>query len=160
MFSFKVVTIAAVHLAYPYLASDKFCGTQTDQDAESFIQLIKAATTWNETKTNFISSFSHGRNITGHRLEVEQCFENGRENFRNFFHRFKRAVDNGWLDDKNVFRMPNRIENEQHNDDNENRGTWNAVYEDLDKFFCNEKPNDIYWSNRTLPGITSPLILF
>ena len=38
--------MAAAHLAYPDLAVDKFCGTDLDQDAESFIQLI-------ERKINF-----------------------------------------------------------------------------------------------------------
>ena len=33
--------MAAAHLAYPDLAVDKFSGTDTDQDAESFIQLIE-----------------------------------------------------------------------------------------------------------------------
>ena len=38
--------MAAVHLTYPDLAVDKFSGTDPDQDAESFIQLI-------ERKINF-----------------------------------------------------------------------------------------------------------
>ena len=38
--------MANTHLAYPDLAIDKFSGTDTDQDAESFIQLI-------ERKINF-----------------------------------------------------------------------------------------------------------
>ena len=38
--------MAATHLAYPDLALDKFSGTDADQDAESFIQLI-------ERKINF-----------------------------------------------------------------------------------------------------------
>ena len=38
--------MAATHLAYPDLALDKFSGTDPDQDAESFIQLI-------ERKNNF-----------------------------------------------------------------------------------------------------------
>ena len=33
--------MAAAHLAYPDLAGDKFSGTDPDQDAESFIQLIE-----------------------------------------------------------------------------------------------------------------------
>ena len=40
------ITIAAAHLACPDLAVDKFCCTDPDQDAESFIQLI-------ERKINF-----------------------------------------------------------------------------------------------------------
>ena len=41
-----IPTMANTHLAYPDLAIDKFSGTDPDQDAESFIQLI-------ERKTNF-----------------------------------------------------------------------------------------------------------
>ena len=41
-----VITMAAAHLAYPDLTVDKFSGTDPDQDAESFIQLI-------EQKINF-----------------------------------------------------------------------------------------------------------
>ena len=33
--------MANTHLAYPNLASDKFSGTDPDQDAESFVQLIE-----------------------------------------------------------------------------------------------------------------------
>ena len=36
-----IITMAAAHLAYPDLAVDKFSGTDLDQDAESFIQLIE-----------------------------------------------------------------------------------------------------------------------
>ena len=41
-----IITMAAAHLAYPDLAVDKFSGTDPDQDAEAFIQLI-------ERKINF-----------------------------------------------------------------------------------------------------------
>ena len=39
-----------------------------------FLQLMEAATLWNEVKMNFITRFSDGRNKYGHRLEVEQCW--------------------------------------------------------------------------------------
>ena len=42
-----IITMAAAHFAYPDLAVDKFSGTDTDRDAESFIQLI-------ERKINFV----------------------------------------------------------------------------------------------------------
>ena len=41
-----IPTMAITHLAYPDLAIDNFSGTDPDQDAESFIQLI-------ERKVNF-----------------------------------------------------------------------------------------------------------
>ena len=45
--------MAAAHLAYPDLAVDKFSGTDPDQDAESFIQVI-------ERKINFALRDAHG----------------------------------------------------------------------------------------------------
>ena len=74
MCSLIFITITALHLAYPYVASEKFSGTQPDQDAESFLQLIEAATLWNEIKTNFNTRFSEGRFKLGHLLEVEQVW--------------------------------------------------------------------------------------
>ena len=41
-----IITMAAAHFDYPDLAVDKFSGTDPDQDAESFNQLI-------ERKINF-----------------------------------------------------------------------------------------------------------
>ena len=138
--------MAATHLAYPDLALDKFSGTDPDQDAESFIQLIErkinfalgdapanpdalanynfrkkalfssllrgpaaewygstieAATPWEDIRTNFITRFSDGRNKFRHRLEVEHCVRRDGEEIRNFFHRIKKTVDKGWLDDMN-----------------------------------------------------------
>ena len=67
------ITITATHFAYPYAASDNFSWTETDIDAESFLQLTKATTLWNGLKMNFITRFSDGRNKFRHRLEVEPC---------------------------------------------------------------------------------------
>ena len=55
-------TIVAVHLAYPYLALDKVSGSETYQDAETFVQLIEVAGTSNEVKTIFKTRFSDERN--------------------------------------------------------------------------------------------------
>ena len=105
-------------LAYPDLALDKFSGTDSDQDAESFVQLkerkinfalgdapadpdvlvsytfrkntlfssllqgpaaewyeknIENATTWEDTREQFITRFSDGENKFRHRMEVEHC---------------------------------------------------------------------------------------
>ena len=67
-------TITAIQLAYSHLASDKPPCTELDKDAESFLQLMEAATSWNEVKMNFNTIFSDGRNEYRHRLEVEQCW--------------------------------------------------------------------------------------
>ena len=74
MCSLIFITITALHLAYPYVASEKFSGIEPDQDFESFLQLIVAATLWNEIKTNFNTRFSEGRFKLDHQLEVEQCW--------------------------------------------------------------------------------------
>ena len=74
MFLLIFITITAIHLAYPYTASDKFSCTEPDQNAESFLQLTEATTLWNEVKMNFITRFSDGRNKFRHRLEVEHCW--------------------------------------------------------------------------------------
>ena len=50
-----------------------FCA-KPDNDAESFLQLIEAATLWNEIEVNFITRFSDGRNKFRPRLEVEHCW--------------------------------------------------------------------------------------
>ena len=68
------ITITAIHLAYPYAASDKFSCTEPDIDAESFLQLTEATTLWNGLKMNSITRCSEGRNKFRNRLEVEHCW--------------------------------------------------------------------------------------
>ena len=53
-----IITMASAHLADPDLAVDKFSGTDPDQDAESFIQLI-------ERKLNFALGDAPGDAIGG-----------------------------------------------------------------------------------------------
>ena len=122
--------MANTHLAYPDLALDKFFGTDPDQDAESFVQLIERkinfalgdapadlddfvsytfrikalfssllrgpaaecyennienATTWADTREQFITRFSDGRNKFRHRMEVEHCVRGDGEEIRNFY---------------------------------------------------------------------------
>ena len=83
MFLFIIITITAIHLAYPYAASDKFPTTGPDKDAESFLQLTEATTLWNGMKMNFITRFSDGRNKFRHRLEVEHCWPDDTNGIRN-----------------------------------------------------------------------------
>ena len=136
--------MADTHLAYPDLALDKFSGTDPDQDAESFVQLIERkinsalgdapadpddlvsytfrkqalfssllrgpasewyennienATTWADTREQFITRFSDGRNKYRHRTEVEHGVRGNGEEIRTFLHRIKKIVDKGWPDD-------------------------------------------------------------
>ena len=74
MFLLINITIIAIHLAYPYAASDKFFSTEPDKGAESFLQLTEATTLRIGMKMNFITSFSDGRNKYRNRLEVEHCW--------------------------------------------------------------------------------------
>ena len=132
------------HLAYPDLSLDKFSGTDPDQDAEYFVQLIERkinfalgdapadpddlvsytfrkkalfssllrgpaaeryeniienATTWVDTREQFITRFFDGRNKFRHRMEVEHCVRGDGEEIRNFLHRIKKIVEKGWPDD-------------------------------------------------------------
>ena len=132
--------MANAHLAYHNLALDKFSGTDPDQDAESFVQLIERkinfalgdapadsddlasctfrkkalfssvlrgpaaewyennienATTWADTREQFITRFSDGRNKFRHRMEVEPCVRGDGEEIRYFLHRIKKIVDKG-----------------------------------------------------------------
>ena len=100
---FCFITITALHLAYPYVASEKFSATQPDQDAESFLQLIEAATLWNEIKTNFNTRFSEGRFKLGHLLEVEQGWLDDRERIiPNARQNAERATEKGQLVERYV----------------------------------------------------------
>ena len=73
MFPLIIITITAIHFAYPYLASDKFSYNEPDNNAESFLRLTEATTLWKGTKMNFITRSSVvGRSKFRHRLGVEQ----------------------------------------------------------------------------------------
>ena len=60
---------------------------------------ITNATTWDNVRTNFNTSFSDGRNKFRYRMEVEHCIRRDGEEIRNFLHRIKRTVDKEWSDD-------------------------------------------------------------
>ena len=60
MFLLLLITIAANHLAYRYVSSDKSSCTKPGRDAEPCSQLTEADTLWNQIKMNFITRFSDG----------------------------------------------------------------------------------------------------
>ena len=60
---------------------------------------ITNATTWENTRTNFNTRFSDGRNKFRYRMELEHCNRGKGEEFQNCLHRIKKAVDKGWPDD-------------------------------------------------------------
>ena len=71
--------------------------------AEWYESNITNATTWEDVRTNFITRSSDGRNKFRFRMEVEHCIRGDGEEIRNFLHRIKRTVDEGWPDDLNGF---------------------------------------------------------
>ena len=159
--SYKVdwtTIMANTHLAYPDLALDKFSGTDPDQDAESFDQLIERkitfalgdapadpdhlvsytfrkkalfssllqgpaaewyenkienATTWADTREQFITRFADGWNKFRHRMEVEHCVRGDGEEIRNFLDRIKKIVDKGWPDDMEIIVEADRAAERQ-----------------------------------------------
>ena len=67
--------------------------------AEWYGSTIQDATTGDDDRTLFITSFSDGRNEFRHRMEVEHCIRADGEEIRNLLHRIKKTMDKGWLDD-------------------------------------------------------------
>ena len=71
MFLLIFIIFAANHLAYPYVSPDKSSCAEPDRDAEPCSKLTEAATLWNQTKMNFFTKSSDGRNKFRYRLEVK-----------------------------------------------------------------------------------------
>ena len=86
------ITITALHLAYPYVASNKFSVTEPDQEAEFFSQFIEATTLWNEIKTKCITKFSEGRYRFRHQLEVQHCWPDDMNGISNAQQNAERAT--------------------------------------------------------------------
>ena len=88
------ITITAIHLVYSYNASDQFSCAKTDRNAESFLQLMEAATLWNKIKMNLITRFSEERNKFRHRFEVEHCWPDDTNGIPNAQQNAERAKQN------------------------------------------------------------------
>ena len=67
--------------------------------AEWYENYIENATTWEDTREQFITRFSDGRDNFRHRMEVEHCVRGDAEEIRNFSNRITKIVDKGWPDD-------------------------------------------------------------
>ena len=67
--------------------------------AEWYENNIENATNWADTREQFLTRFSDGRNKFRHRMEVEHCVRGDREEIRKLLHRIKKIVDKGWPDD-------------------------------------------------------------
>ena len=66
--------------------------------AEWYENNIENATTWADTREQFITRFSDGRSKLRHRMEVEHCVRGDGEDVRNFLDRIKKIVVKGWPD--------------------------------------------------------------
>ena len=66
--------------------------------AEWYEDNIENATTWADTREQFITRFSDVRNNFRHRMEVEHCVRGDGEEIRNFSHQINEIVDKGCTD--------------------------------------------------------------
>ena len=81
--------------------------------AEWYENNIENATTWADTRAQYITRFSDGRNNFRHRMEVEHCVRGDGEEIRNFLHRIKKIVDKGWPDDMEGIVEADRVAERQ-----------------------------------------------
>ena len=57
-------------------------------------------------------------------------------------------------------RLPNQMQTDLHNKGDKSKGTSTTICEDLNQTIYRERPENNYWSARTLPGMTFLLIIF
>ena len=69
--------------------------------AEWYADSINDAATWDQNRTAFMDRFSDDRDKHRHRITTENCVRGTEEMIENFYHRVKRAVDEGWPLDPN-----------------------------------------------------------
>ena len=86
-------------VSYTFRKKALFSSLLRGPAAEWYENNIEKATTWADTREQFTTRFSDGRNKFRHRMEVEHCVRGDGEEIRKFLHRIKKIVDKGWLDD-------------------------------------------------------------
>ena len=86
-------------VSYTFRKEALFSSLLRGPAAQWYENIIENATTWAATREQFIIRFSDGRNKFRHRMEVEHCVRGDGEEIRNFLHRIKKFVDEGWPDD-------------------------------------------------------------
>ena len=64
--------------------------------AECYADSIGHAATWDQIRTAFIDRFSDDQDKDRHRITAENCVRGNEKLLKNFYHRVKSAVDNGW----------------------------------------------------------------
>ena len=86
-------------VSYTFRKKALFSSLLRGPAAEWYENNIENATAWADTREQFITGFSDGRNKFRHKMEVEHCVRGDGEEIRNFLHRIKKIVDKGWPDD-------------------------------------------------------------
>ena len=86
-------------VSYTFRKKALFSSLLRGTAAEWYENIIEIATTGADTREQFITRFSDGRNKFRHRMEVEHCVRGDGKEIRNFLHRIKKIVDKGWPDD-------------------------------------------------------------
>ena len=86
-------------ISYNFRKKALFSSLLRGPAAEWYENNIENASTWADTREQFITRFSDGRNKFRHRMEVEHCVRGDGEEIRNCLHRKKKIVDKGWPDD-------------------------------------------------------------
>ena len=86
-------------VSYTFRKKALFSSLLRGPAAEWYENNIDNATTWADTREQFITRVSDGRNKFRHRMEVEHCVRGDGEEIRNVLHRIKKIVDKGWPDD-------------------------------------------------------------
>ena len=86
-------------VSYTFSKKALFSSLLREPAAEWYENNVENATTWPDTREQFITRFSDGRNKFRHRMEVEHCVRGDGEEIRNFLHRIMKIVDKGWPDD-------------------------------------------------------------
>ena len=81
--------------------------------AEWLAESINDAATWDQIRNAFIDRLSDDRDKHRHRSTAENCVRGTEDLIKNFYHRFKSAVDKGWPLD------PNGTQNEKDNQQNQ-----------------------------------------
>ena len=86
-------------ISYTFRKKVLFSSLLRGTAAEWYEDNIEIATICADTREQFITRFSDGRNKFRHKMELEHCVRGDGEEIRNFLHRKKKIGDKGWPDD-------------------------------------------------------------
>ena len=100
-------------VSYPFPKKALFSSLLQGPAAEWCENNIESATTWADTREQFITRFFDGRNKFRHSMEVKHNVRGDGEEIRNFLHRVRKIVDKGWPDDMGGIVEANRAAERQ-----------------------------------------------